>query len=91
MMNHENEQERAAMERIRERLNNHIAKLAMSDYKAAGNPKYNRKGERVHIPYGLRPETNEAREVYHIALKGNWTDEEENRIKTYQMQRITFA
>ncbi len=92
MMNYSNEQERESMNRIRERLNNHIATLAMRDYKAAGNPKYSKRtGLRVHIPYSLSMETREAHDVYKLSLHDVWNDETENRIKAYQMKRITFA
>ena len=92
MMSHENEQERAAMDRIRERLYNHVASLSMRDYRAAGNPKYSKKtGQRVHIPYSLGMETTEAHDVYKLSLQDVWNDETENRIKAYQMRRITFT
>lgn len=91
MMNYENSEDREAMDRIRERINNHIAELAARDYRAAGNPKRSKRtGERIHIPYALGIDTNEAMEIYHIALKEIWTDENENTIKAYQMKHITF-
>lgn len=91
MMDHGNEHDRAAMDRIRERLYNHVSTLSMRDYHAAGNPKYSKRtGQRIHIQYALGIDTTEAHDVYKLALQNVWTDEQENRIKAYQMKHITF-
>ena len=92
MMDYQNAEDRAAMDRIRERINNHIAELAARDYRAAGNPKRSKRtGERIHIPYALGIDTNDAREINALAWREIWDDETENIIQAYQMKQITFG
>ena len=45
------------------------------------------KGESAHNPYSLSPETNQAREILHLAHKKNITAEEENTIKSYLLKK----
>lgn len=91
MMNYQNMEDRAAMDRIRTRLYEHVAELSARDYRAAGNPKRSRRtGERIHIPYALGIDTTEAMEVYKLAISTYWDEATENRIKAYQIKHITF-
>lgn len=45
------------------------------------------KGESAHNSYSLSPETNQAREMLHLAHKKNITAEEENTIKSYLLKK----
>lgn len=91
MMDYQNAEDRAAMDRIRTRIYEHVAELSARDYRAAGNPKRSRRtGETIHIPYSLGLDTVDARTIYSMANTLYWDDETENIIKAYQMKHITF-
>ena len=70
-----------------ETLDSFVAKYAMMDYKRA-NPKPKFRNEMpVHNPYTLSPDTNEAREMLHLARKTDITKEEEESVKAYLLKK----
>jgi hypothetical protein len=78
------------------RLDNIVSKYAMQDYLRANpnTPAERRKrmrkmlkGESAHNSYSLSLETNQAREMLHLAHKKNITAEEENTIKSYLLKK----
>jgi len=86
-----NEQEHGeSMRRIRAWFWDVLREWSRRDYLAAGNsadkPRRNKKGEVIHIPYVLGIDTSEAMEHYKLSLNGDWTDEQENRIKAYRLK-----
>jgi hypothetical protein len=82
-------EDKSAMRAILARLYAVNSYFAYGDFKAA-NPKgrrYTKKGEPLpYNPYSLSPLTLEAREHYTLAQRVVWTDETENKIKSYLMR-----
>ena len=74
-------------ERSLARLYNLVAKYAYQDILVA-NKKRIKRGSKTHAPYSLSDATNEAREMYQLALKGDRiTPDEENRVKAYLLKK----